>query len=167
MSCTAPQREHAALLDLESRVRRMEGCLSRGRVMARDAGGWPLYFLPMFSRERVDTTSSRFTLLWGTYENSSFSVEESADGVRWWPAADIVEAASGESTSWTSGVYGLTENPWFRAVLLRPSLVCCALPDESLPRYFEKVIGPTGGSRYGGCTDCAGDFPVCDIPDPS
>lgn len=161
MNCASPQREHAALLDLEGRVGRMEGCMARYRVMARDADGWPTFFLPLLSMERTDGATSQFTILWGTYAGASFKVEESADGVLWHPAADIVEAhPTAVSTSWTSGLYGLTENPYFRATLLRPSLVCCALPDEELPRFFERIIGPTGGVQ-GGCTDCSGDFPDC------
>lgn len=138
------------------RVHSLECQLRSWRKVLRDFPEQPVFAdLKAIEREGGD-----ISVEWFGPADRAYEVQESTDGLNW-----FVTARGVAGNLWLSGnVYGSNATPYFRIVMLPTNVVCCSLPhdnEEPTPRFFEKLIGPTGGGIYGGCSDCEGDFPYC------
>lgn len=156
MSCSPSfARESAYLGHLTHRVSHLEGDIKAWQVILGDVPG-PQEYAVFLS---AVLTNGTYVIKWASEEGRAYQIQESTDGEHWFITAYAVEGGI-----WTVGGYAAAS--YFRILTLPTSVICCSLPDdpEDTQRFFEGIIGPTGGGVYGGCSDCAGDFPYCDDP---
>jgi len=166
MSCASPQRDHSFLKALTCRITWLECALKAWKVVLGMSTRRATRFADLYFTDQVDEGEGNvsYTLQFASEDGGAYQIQESPDGSAWRIAAPRVGATS-TLTTWYSAWYRDTETVYFRVVTFPRSVICCEIPDDSEPvRFTEVLVGPTGGNVYGGCSDCAGNFQVCDDP---
>jgi hypothetical protein len=163
MTCTSSARDQAYLQALTCRITWLECALKTwGHILHTIPNHRTRYATVVSVTEDVEGV---FTVTWLSERGVAYEVQESADGVVWYIAAARVYGEEiGNLTSWLSPPIPEEQEILYRVVEL-PRILSdcyCVMPGEEPVRYTDQIVGPTGGHPNGGCSDCAGNFGLCD-----
>lgn len=158
--CTPSQSRTAVLLrELLAKVRQLKRNLDSFRAIAGDMPAPAPVFAELFIRERM---GDHYLVSFASSPWSYYDIQESFDGVTWFPCATNVAVAP-DFTYWGSPDYTEAEHPVFFRVIRRAAerVVCCGNAETPPARLSSHLLGVC--APYGS-TNCGSEFPLCSDP---